>query len=203
MPDIPEARAYPVTLELRDVQAVGAGGRYNFLEGLAVPYDTWADIGWFMEQHAAGSFKRSTTGRSGTRLPLLLFHDNRKWPVGHAEKWSHDGGLRGVWRLNDSSDAQTAAKMAEDGDLVGMSIGFADAAAPEWEFPREFDPDLGPDHKARVTRVESRLLEVSLTPTPAFADAGVTMVRTRAACPPPPPRQVDRWRELLEELKSR
>ena len=113
MPDIPEERQFAVGLELRDAQAVGVGGRYRFLEGVAVPYDVWADIGPFVEQHAAGSFERSTRG-AGKNLPLLLFHDNRKWPVGHAEKWTHDrGGLTGVWRLNDTNDAQTAAQLAE------------------------------------------------------------------------------------------
>ena len=178
MPEIPEERQFVVGLELRDAQAVGAAGRYRFLEGVAVPYDTWADIGPFVEQHAGGSFARSTRG-AGKNLPLLLFHDNRKWPVGHAEAGSHDGGLRGVWRLNDTDDAQTAAKLAEAGDLRGMSIGFQPNQS-KWE-PKSADdwnPDLGPDHKDRVTRLESRLLEVSLTPTPAFADAQVALVRT-------------------------
>ena len=178
MPEIPEERGFAVALELRDAQAVGAAGRYKFLEGVAVPYDTWADIGPFVEQHAAGSFSRSTKG-AGKNLPLLLFHDNRKWPVGHAERWSHDRGLAGVWRLNDTDDAQTAAQLAEAGDLRGLSIGFAPIQS-QWD-PRsqsDWNPDLGPDHKDRVTRIESRLLEVSLTPTPAFADAQVSLVRT-------------------------
>ena len=178
MADIPEERQFAVGLELRDAQAVGAAGRYKFLEGVAVPYDTWADIGPFVEQHAGGSFARSTKG-AGKQLPLLLFHDNRKWPVGHAEKWSHDGGLAGVWRLNDTDDAQTAAQLAEGGDLRGLSIGFLPIQS-QWD-PRSADdwnPDLGPDHKDRVTRLESRLLEVSLTPTPAFAGAQVALVRT-------------------------
>jgi HK97 family phage prohead protease len=204
MTDTPtEARTYSTTLELRDVQAVGRP--YQYLEGLAVPYDTWADVGWFLESHRAGSFKRSTNGRSGKGLPLLLFHDNRSWPIGHAERWDHDTtGMRGVWKLNDGTDAQTAARMAELGDLVGLSVGFQDVATPEWSFPDELDPfgDLGPDHKARCTRIESRLVEVSMTPTPAFADAGVTMVRTRARRPTPPPLEVDHWRAELETLRS-
>jgi len=203
MLDLPELREFSTTVALRGELT----GRhpYRYLEGRAVPYETWADIGWFLELHRAGSFKRTTAGRSGTRLPLLLFHDNRSLSatIGHAESWrSGDDGLYGVWKLNDSPAAQEAAARADSDDLVGLSIGFQDAAPPDWEFPREFDPDLGPDHKARVTRVESRLLEVSLTPTPAFAEAGVTLVRTRARRPPPPERAVDRWWRELEALKS-
>lgn len=201
MPDIPEERQFAVGLELRDAQAVGAAGRYKFLEGVAVPYDTWADIGPFVEQHAAGSFVRSTKG-AGKQLPLLLFHDNRKWPVGHAERWTHDGGgLAGVWRLNDTQDAQTAAQLAEAGDLRGMSIGFQPIQS-QWDpkSQQDWNPDLGSDHKDRVTRLESRLLEVSLTPTPAFPDAAVSLVRT--AYTRDGRAEIDAWIEIRDRLKA-
>lgn len=205
-----EARLYRNTLTLKDAQAVGVTpGRYNYLEGRAVPYGTWQDVGFFMEQHAHGSFERSTKGGSGRKLPLLLFHDNRTFPVGHAEKWSHDsGGLDGVWRLNDSVEAQRAAKDAEAGDLTGLSIGFQPVRTDR-QYVEDWDPELGPDHKDRYTRLESRLLEVSLTPTPAFADAEVTMVRTqfdlqqRSALVVSRPLEVDRWREEIDTLRSR
>jgi hypothetical protein len=194
-----EDRTYIAGLEVRDVQAVGRP--YRYLEGRAVPYDTWSNVGWFMEQHRFGSFKRSTNGRSGAKLPLLWFHDNRAFPIGHAEKWEHpDDGLHGVWKLNDSSEAQRAARMAEDGDLTGLSIGFQDAAAPVWEDGDPFSED--PDAFPRVTRVESRLLEVSVVSTPAFPTAEVTMVRTLARRPVPPVRDVDRWRRTIEALRS-
>ena len=197
--DVDERRLYDTRMEL---QAVGRP--YKYLEGRAVPYDTWGDVGWFREQHRFGSFKRSTNGRSATKLPLLLFHDNRSWPIGHAETWSHpDDGVHGVWQLNETPEAQRAARMAEDGDLTGLSVGFIDAAAPLWEWPDDFDPAGGPDQRARVTRVESRLVEVSLTPTPAFPEAAVSMVRTRARPPAPKPRQVDRWRAIADELRHR
>jgi HK97 family phage prohead protease len=205
-----ESRLYRNTLTLAAAQAVGASpGRYNFLEGRAVPYDTWQDVGWFMERHAAGSFERSTKAGSGRQLPLLLFHDNTAFPVGHAEQWSHDGGgLDGVWRLNDSPEAQRAAALADAGDLTGLSIGFQPIRTDR-AYVDEWDPELGPDHKDRYTRLESRLLEVSLTPTPAFADAEVTLVRSafdaqqRAAMRPERVAEVDRWRATVDTLRSR
>jgi hypothetical protein len=201
MTEAPEARDFTTTLQLRDVQTIGHP--YRYIEGRAVPYETWADLGWFVECHARGSFKRSTTGRSGKGLPLMLFHDAQRFPIGHAERWENDDdGLRGVWQLNDTSDAQTAARMAETGDLVGLSVGFQDVRSPQWEFPDDFDPLGGLDQKARVTRVESRLVEVSMTPTPAYVDAGVTMVRTRAVPPAPRERDVDRWRRVVDDLRS-
>ena len=201
----PEARTYRTALELRDVERTG----YTYLEGRAVPYDVDADVGWFVEQHAAGSFKASVNGGSGKRAPLLLFHDNRSFPVGHAEQWRHDDGLVGVWRLNDSTEAQRAAEAAAAGDLVGMSVGFmpvrSDWRYVEWD---DWNPDLGPEHKDHVTRLESRLLEVSLTPTPVFGDAEVADVRTsytmelREAHVPRPRRSGDPWRVDVERLRS-
>ena len=60
-PHATEVREVTTQMELREVQAVGRP--YQYLEGQAVPYDTWADLGWFLESHRAGSFKRSTNGR--------------------------------------------------------------------------------------------------------------------------------------------
>jgi hypothetical protein len=208
----PEQRLTSVTLALRDVQAVGKP--YRYLEGRAVPYDEFADLGWFLEKHAVGSFAQSTKAGSGKSLPLLLFHDNRNFPVGRSESWSHDGGgLDGVWRLNDSENAQRAASMADAGDLVGMSVGFAPIRSA-WDYVEDWNPDLGPDHMDRVERQESRLLEVSLTPTPAFEAAAVSCVRTaftveerhaaaRAAGRGPRPSQVETWRDEVERLRSR
>jgi HK97 family phage prohead protease len=195
-----EARTFATTLALREAQAVGRP--YRYLEGRAVPYDTWAAVGWFNEQHRYGSFKKSTRGGQGQNLPLLLSHNNQSFPIGHAESWEHpDDGLHGVWKLNDSAEAQRAAGAADNGDLLGLSIGFSDVKAPLWEEGDPFSDD--PEAWPRVTRLESRLVEVSMTPTPAFEGAAVTMVRTAANRPPPPEREVDRWRRIALDLHSR
>jgi phage head maturation protease len=52
----------------------------------------------------------------------------------------------------------------------------------------------------RMTRLESRLLEVSLTPTPAFADAEVTMVR-EAARRAARQHELDYWKREYERLE--
>jgi HK97 family phage prohead protease len=173
----PEVRQYATLFELREAQAVGKGNAYTYLEGRAVPYDVWGELAWFLELHEQDSFKRSTAGGAGQRLPLLLFHDNRSFPIGHAEKWTHDDGLTGVWRLNDSPEAQRGAKAADAGDLLGLSVGFMPIRS-KWDYVDDWAPDLGAEHKDKVTRQESRLLEVSLTPTPVFVAAEVTSVRT-------------------------
>jgi phage prohead protease, HK97 family len=195
-----------VRLELRDAHP--SGRPYRHLEGRAVPYDTWENVGWFLEQHVAGSFERSTKGGSGKNAPLLLFHDNRSWPVGHAESWTHESdGMHGVWRLNATPEAQKAAQMASDGDLTGLSIGFQPIHS-KWELVDDWDPEADADHMDRVSRLESRLIEVSITPTPAFQDAQVTLVRHQARYSREARRQVrgetekDRWLAELGRLKS-
>jgi HK97 family phage prohead protease len=185
-------------MQLRDTQLVGKP--YRYLEGRAVPYDEWADIGWFLEQHEQGSLD-VTVKQAAAKLPLLLFHNNRSWPIGVSDQWdSADDGLHGVWRLNDTSDAQQAAKLAESGDLGYLSIGFSPIKS-RWEYVDDFNPDLGPDHMDRVTRVESRLLEVSLTPTPAFSSAEITQVRTAERPRPRQESRADAWRRELEKLR--
>jgi hypothetical protein len=189
---------YEAPLQLRDTQLVGKP--YKYLEGRAVPYSEWADVGWFLEQHEQGSLD-VTIKQAAQKLPLLLFHNNRTWPIGVSDQWdSQDDGLHGVWRLNDTSDAQQAAKLAESGDLGYLSIGFSPIQS-RWEYVDDFNPDLGPDHMDRVTRVESRLLEVSLTPTPAFSSAEITMVRTAERPRPRAESKVDAWRRELEKLR--
>jgi len=195
--------------ELRDVQTTGRP--YRYLEGRAVPYDVAGDIGWYVETHAFGSLKKST--REGAKnAPLLLGHANRDMQAiaGHAEEWRHEAdGLHGVWKLNDSEGAQRAGQLVDGGDLAGLSIGFQPILST-WDLVDfdEWDPDLGPDHKDRVTRLESRLLEVSLVPTPAFAEAAVTAIRaatvyTRAArLPYLGELEVDAWRARAAMVRA-
>lgn len=173
----PEVRTF-AALSLREVDST-AGGR--FIEGLAVPYDVWENVGWFAERHVLGEFTATITAHPN--LPLLLFHDSRSFPVGVADEW-RDGteGLGCVWRMDGSEEARRAAQLARDGMLTGLSIGFVPIRS-DWKFcdDDEWDPAGGIEHMDRVTRLESRLLEVSLTPTPAFAGAQVQLVRSRGA----------------------
>jgi hypothetical protein len=186
-------------MQLRDTQLVGKP--YKYLEGRAVPYDEWADVGWFLEQHERGSLDLTTKNGTGKGLPLLLFHNNRSWPVGVSESWdSRDDGLHGVWRLNETHDAQQAATLANSGDLGYLSIGFSPIKS-RWQYVDDWAPELGPEHMDRVTREESRLLEVSLTPTPAFGNAEITQVRTAERPRPRGESKADAWRRELAKLR--
>lgn len=204
------ARVYPAVLEVRDVGTVGKNP-YRYLEGRAVPFDTWTNTGLFMESHAAGSLRQTTSVGAGRTLPLLMFHDHQSFPIGRADSWDNTPeGLDGVWKLNDSPEAQRAAAAAERGELTGLSIGFMPIRSA-WDMVGwdAWDPDMGPDHMDKVTRLESRLVEVSLTPTPAYTDAQVAQVRAAgvqirsALLGDRPHAEVDRWRDIVDGLRSR
>lgn len=168
----PEVRTFQ--FRLADVDTTES---LSFLEGRAVPYGVETKVGWYWEQMANHLFERFMTARA---LPLLLWHNGRTWPIGASAEWDSrdDDGLHGVWRLDSSDDAQRAARQARDGFLTGMSVGF-DPHESRWTYTPydEWDPD-DPATYDRVTRQSARLVEVSLVPDPAYADAGVTLVRS-------------------------
>lgn len=192
-------------IELRDVETTDS---LSMIRATAVPYGVDADIGWFVEQFAPGSLKKSIQ-EAAAALPLLMFHDSRSWPVGAATKWDHgDDALVGTWRLDGSDEAQRAGQLARDGLLNFMSIGFQpirnERRSPE-DSGLKWNPDLGLKHKDHITRVEARLLETSMVSTPAYKDAAVQWVR---AAPPAERMQaagqveVAAWRREIDALKG-
>jgi hypothetical protein len=158
--------------------AQALGEAFTHIVGRVVPYNTWTDVGWFLESFQRGAFTGSLVKQPA--VPLLLWHDNRAFPVGIAEAWDdRPDGLHGRFKVAMTSVAQVAAQQAREGFLTGMSVGFGPIRST-WTFAADWDPDLGPDHMDRVTRHEARLHEVSLTPTPAYSDAQVSDVHADA-----------------------
>lgn len=155
------------TYAVLDREAVKADVRH--IEGRAVPYNVWSDVGGYSEAIAPGAFTRSLQTKSD--LPLLLFHNARMWPVGVAVDWDERrDGLYGKWRMDvEDPAAAEALRKVEQGVVRGLSIGF---------IPDENGDRITEDRGVyRVTRTAGRLLEVSLTPTPAYVGAEVTTVR--------------------------
>lgn len=190
-------------IEIRGAETTISG--FQFLHGRAVPYNTPASIGYFLEEHEPGSFAKSIK-EAAIDLPLLLFHDQRSFPIGAADEWDdNDEALDGIWRLDeDSEHAQRAAQLADKGMLRGMSIGFTPIRS-EWTFVDDWDPARGPEYMDRVTRKESRLAETSVVPAGAFKEALVKMVR--AAPSPRHPedlakRELEAWKRELEALRT-
>jgi HK97 family phage prohead protease len=167
----PEVRTYPARLSTIDTDTL------TELHGLAVPYGVEANTGQEIESWAPGALASAVEAARG--LPLLMWHNNRSWAIGVSAGWAEeDDGLYGVWRLDEHPDAQRAARQAQDGYMTGLSVGFQPIRS-EWTYAswEDWDPN-DPATFDRVVRLEARLVEVSLTPTPVYADAGVTLVRS-------------------------
>ncbi|GIG69737.1 HK97 family phage prohead protease [Phytomonospora endophytica] len=146
------------------------------LEGRAVPYGVAEQVsdeyGTYFETIAPGAFRKSTK-EAARALPLMLWHDHDAFPIGRAIAWREElDGLYGAWELDSSPRAQEAGRLAREGLLTGLSVGFAPMAGRS-----TVDPATR-DSLARVVHHEGRLLETSLCAVPAYAGAGVTLVRT-------------------------
>ena len=168
------------------------------LTGRAVPYGVWANSGYRLVQFAPGSLDKSIK-EAARSLPLLLWHDDRSWPIGAAVQWkSTPEGLDGVWTLDESDEAQRAGRMARDGFLTGMSVGVVPVRS-EHDFAREWDLD-NEANMDRVTYNEARLVETSLVYAGVFADAQVTFVAHAAARSRPLYPALDYWRDVRSTL---
>lgn len=195
MTNPPELRT--LGIELRDVDT---NGKLTELYGRAVPYGVQTDIGWFMESFAPGSLGKSAR-ESAAALPLLLFHDDRKLPIGSAAKWTEQpDGMYGTWRIAQTREAQEAAELSKDGHLGFMSIRFQPIRST-WTF---VDDPSDVTAKDSVERHEARLIETSLVSTPAYNGATVQWVRSNEAqrrnVETTP--SLDAWREELERLRG-
>ena len=195
-----EARLYE-GLMLREVETTN---NLSMLSRIAVPYNREQDIGFFIESFEPGSLAKSIR-ESAAALPLLVFHDASRWPIGHAKEWQEsDEALRGVWKLDrENPDAITAARQAKEGHLNFMSIRFMPIRS-EWTTVEDWNPDLGAGHKDRVVRREARLIETSLVSAPAYADAKIEWVRSaeRALHPEARGAELAGWRDYLERARG-
>lgn len=175
-------------LQVRDVDT-----KARKIQGRAVPYDVEIDLGWYFESMAPGVFTKSI-GEAARALPLLLFHDPRSLDtaIGKTDSWQEnvkgaDGiyGLEGVWEIDEGEAEDRALAKVESGSLAFMSVGFQPKAG---DLGTEYRWD--DDDNLHARRKEARLLEVSLTPTPAYADAVVSKARHQVT--PGRPR-LERW----------
>lgn len=169
-------------LQLRDAEV-----DKRTMTGLAAPYNEEVPIGGqYLETLAPGCFKRSVFGNKGQNLPLLTFHDSQQYPVGKAIRWDDtEQGLVGTWEFSNEEEADKAYRLARDGFIQGLSIGFQ---------PLDSDVIPGSDTEPiRVIRKEARLHEVSLVSSPAYPSAQIMMVRT--AGPQIARPHADRWRQ--------
>jgi phage head maturation protease len=210
LPD--ERRTAP--LQLLEVETTQ---NMKYLSAVAVPYNEAADIGFFMEDFAPGSLAKSIK-EAARSLPLHVFHDDmplyspmsfEAWPIGVAHEWDDDNNrLRGVWLLDDSLKAQRAAQLAKPDDLGRSMLGYMsirfNPIRSAWTYADDYNPDLGPKYKDKVTRLEARLVSTSLVSTPAFTSAAVEWIRSTEPqrVRESGARELDEWARYLEHVKA-
>lgn len=158
--------------------------------GLAVPYNEATPIGGaYVEVMAPGCFRKSIQ-EAARGLPLMAIHSRDKWPVGKSVAWEETpSGLIGTWEFASTREADEAYSMVSDGFVTGLSVGFMPIQSDV-----NFDNDV-----PMVTRREARMLETSLVPSPQYASAQITLVRTAGVQRPKPPR-LEEWKRRMSGL---
>lgn len=157
--------------------------------GLVCPYDTISDIGPFTETLKPGVFAKSIR-EAARNLPLHVMHKHDEIPVGMATRWEEaPEGLLGEFRFDTRADAREAARLAEEGYLSALSVGFQPITGmTDWDTSGT---------KPHAVRREARMLETSLCSVPALDGSRVLAVRS-AGIPEAPETRVAPKPRLLE-----
>jgi hypothetical protein len=127
--------------------------------GMAVPYGTETMIGGVRESFAPGSFDLDNV----IGKPLAYRHGEPVGIITGAE--NREDGLYIDFDIVDTTLGRDAAVLARTNTIKGLSVGF--------------NPLKSVMSKARdaITHTAANLLEVSLTPYPAYSSAGVSSIR--------------------------
>lgn len=155
-----EFRTFEIPCEVRASQRI--------IEAV-IPYGIPADInGSFMETLKPGTFARSARER-GDRIPVLFGHQHELPPVGKTDRLDEStSGLATFLRIAKTDRGDEVLSLAAEGMMPGIS--------PAFQVPDGGDTwtDNG---RTRVIR-EAKLIEISLTPWPAYPEAKVLAVRS-------------------------
>lgn len=161
------------------VRAAPDGGPVGrILDLRVVPYNVSAqvrdapDAEPYLEQFAPGAFARAV--RAPDRVQFRYHHGQglADW-IGRGVQFAEgDGGLDGSVRVLPGVFGDQALTLVDEGMLRGVSVGFQDLARRN---RRAGD--------GAIIRERCHLVEVSLTPEPAYAGAAVTGRRSRTPDP--------------------
>lgn len=139
--------------------------------GMVVPFDRVAEVddgfGLYNESFDPHAFDKVM--RSEPRWVRLHLEHGGPW-VGRGERWiPTDAGLSMALRLDDTADGAAAAFKLRDGQLPGFSVGF---------IPGRTVTRMVEGRPVEVRMTVKTLHHVAVTPTPAFAEAQVTAIRS-------------------------
>jgi HK97 family phage prohead protease len=127
--------------------------------GMAVPYGTETLIGGVRESFAEGSFDpENVIGK-----PLAYRHGEPVGIITNAE--NREDGLYIDFDIVDTALGRDAAVLARTSTIKGLSVGF-NPVTSAWNRAKD-----------AIQHTAANLLEVSLTPYPAYATAGVSAIR--------------------------
>jgi HK97 family phage prohead protease len=189
MTDFEERRVFHLDAQVRAVE----DDTRRIIVGLAAPYNVETPIaGTYIEVFAPGVFKKSIR-EAAKSLPLHMFHDHKRLPVGKSIDWDEtERGLVGTWELlPEGVDelADTAYRLAQEDFITGLSVGFQ---------PIHSDiVDAGSDTRPpKVVRREARMYETSMVTAPAYAGAQIMLVRTAGLKRNRP--HLDKWKQWRE-----
>jgi HK97 family phage prohead protease len=158
------AEETPYAGRILDLRVVPYGVSAEVRDGDAEPY---------LERFAPGAFARAV--RAPDRVQLRYAHGRQlaDW-IGRGVAFTEDeDGLDGSVRVLPGVFGDQALTLVDEGMLRGVSVGFNDLAR------RNRRAEDG-----AIIRERCHLVEVSLTPDPAYAAAAVTGRRSRTAPDP-------------------
>jgi hypothetical protein len=182
-----EVRSYPVEYKKQS-------GRK--MTGQVATYNKLYDLRGFTERLMPGVFRKSIT-ESARALPLMMEHEHKMIPVGKTVRWDdNEERLLGEWEFDTRAEATEAARLADEGFLTGLSVGFL-PLQDRWDFSGD---------RPHADRYEARLLETSMVSVPGYDDAGVLALRSAGCIEVPglaivPTPRLHEARAWLAELK--
>jgi HK97 family phage prohead protease len=127
--------------------------------GMAVPYGTETIIGGVRESFAPGSFEPAEV----IGKPLAYRHGEPIGKITNAE--NREDGLFIDFEIVNTAQGRDAAVLARTDSVKGLSVGFMSAK------------NVMSKARDAITHTAASLLEVSLTPYPAYSTAGVSSIR--------------------------
>jgi len=135
------------------------------ITGMVIPYGVIGNNSWGRYQFAKGTV---VLPEDVSRVKLLVGH-SFSHAIGYAQKLDDtDAGLVGTFKVARGADGDLALSMAQDKVLDGLSAGIG------------FDAEFTTDKNGVMHAVKAPVIETSVTPLPAFADARVTSVTASA-----------------------
>ena len=145
-----------LAIEFREDQADGIIARGY---GRAVPYDSPTEVGGITESFAPGAFEvEDVIGK-----PFAYRHGE---PIGVIRDAKNEAdGLYIDFEILDTAQGRDAATLLRGGASKGLSVGFAPIESA-WN-----------KTKTAIQHTRAKLLEVSQTHMPAYATAGVSVIR--------------------------